>query len=211
MSKIADAFFSLEEKERIRREVEAAESLTSGEIATVVVDRSDSYREAEILAAILLAGLLAMICAVASGYVSMWSYIPLVFLFFWPAKLLAAIRPQMGLTLLGRRRLAHAVRDRAERAFFEQGLYRTRDETGVLIFISILERKVWILGDRGINAKIPPEGWKDLAAQLAAGIKQGRACDALCSVISRCGEELAKHFPVRPDDTDELPDEPISG
>ncbi|MGV8075437.1 MAG: TPM domain-containing protein, partial [Syntrophobacteraceae bacterium] len=190
MTQKAEDFFSAEENERIRREVETAESHTSGEIAVMLVDKSDSYREAEILAAFLLAALFAMICAVAAGFDGMWHYIPLVALFFLPAKYLAGMYPQMGLSFLGRRRLAEAVRERAERGFFERGLYRTRDETGVLIFISILERKVWILGDRGINTKIPPEGWKHLADQLATGLRENRACDALCSVIAQCGEEL---------------------
>ena len=108
---------------------------------------------------------------------------------------------------LGPRRQAEAVHARAERAFYEKGLHRTREETGILIFISTLERKVWILGDRGINERIPPGAWKALAAELAAGLSSGRATEALCRVIGGCGSELARHFPRRDDDRNELPDE----
>ena len=93
------------------------------------------------------------------------------------------------------------------RAFYEKGLYRTRHETGILVFISIFERKVWILGDRGINARIPAESWQQLVQSLTAGIREGHACEALCSVIARCGEELARHFPRESDDRNELQDE----
>jgi len=102
-----------------------------------------------------------------------------------------------------------AVRERAVRAFFEKGLYKTRDETGILIFISILERKVWILGDKGINAKIAPQFWSSLADELSAGLRQNRACEALCTVIEKCGEILKEHFPKRVDDVNELEDELI--
>ena len=96
------------------------------------------------------------------------------------------------------------------RAFYEKGLYRTINETGVLIFISLLEHKIWILGDRGINEKIRSESWQDLAATLATGIRQGNACESLCEVISSCGNELARHFPQKLGlDVNELADDII--
>jgi len=70
--------------------------------------------------------------------------------------------------------------------------------------MSLLEHKVWILGDRGIDRKIPKQAWLALAGELSGGIREGRACEALCSVIASCGEELARHFPRKVDDIDEL-------
>lgn len=191
----------------IHRAVEAAEAATSGEIATMVVERSDSYREAETLGAVLVAGLVGGIVCVAIHHVAIWTYIPLVFLLFIPVRLLFQRFPRLKLPFVGRRRLEEAVRERAVRAFYEKGLYRTREETGILIFISLQEHKVWILGDRGINARIPPDSWQRMARELAAGIKGGEACEALCSVIAACGAELARYFPRRFDDENELTDE----
>ncbi len=206
----AGNFFTAAEKETIRRAVEAAEAGTAGEIATMVVDQSEGYHEAEVLGAVLVAGLVGVVVCVAVHHVTIWSYIPIVFLAFYPVRLLFRGFPRLKLPLVGRRRLVHAVRDRAVRAFFEKGLHRTRNESGVLIFISLLERKVWILGDRGINEKIPPHDWHVLAHGLSAGIRGGRACESLCTVIARCGELLAGHFPRSPDDVNELPDEVLS-
>jgi putative membrane protein len=200
-------FFAVPEKERIRAAVAAAEAKTAGEIATLVVTESDRYREAELLGAVLCAGLLALIFAVAGHHVTIWSYIPLVVLLFFPSLWLIRRMPALKLPFIGRSRLHEAVRTRAVRAFYEQGLYRTRNGTGILIFISLLEHKVWILGDRGINEKIAPESWQTLAGILAKGLREGRACDALCEVINRCGIELASHFPRQADDVNELSDE----
>lgn len=205
--KSAEEFFTLQERERIRAAVTEAEGSTSGEIATMVVDASDSYREAEILGAVLLAGLLAVILAVAIHHVTLWSYIPLVVLLYFPSGYLFRFMPRLKLPFVGRGRIAEAVRERAVRAFYEKGLYRTRQETGILVFISLLEHKVWILGDRGINERIDPRFWQELAARLAQGLREGRACEALCSVVSGCGAELSRHFPRRADDLNELRDE----
>ncbi len=203
----AREFFTAAERERIRAAVAAAEATTSGEIATMVVERSDGYHEAETLGAVLCAALVALVMAVASHHVTIWSYIPLVFLLFFPARWVIFRTPALQRPFIGWRRLHKAVRDRAVRAFYEKGLYRTRHETGILIFISLFERKVWILGDRGINARIPAESWRHLARTLTEGLREGRACDALCAVIASCGAELTRHFPREADDVNELPDE----
>ncbi|KAF0216269.1 MAG: hypothetical protein FD174_3723 [Geobacteraceae bacterium] len=205
--KTAHNFFSEAEKEKIRQAVTAAEACTSGEIATMVVDASDSYREAETLGSVLVAGLVAVIVAVAIHHVTIWTYIPLVCLLFFPVRWLFRRYPHLKLPFVGRRRIAEAVRERAIRAFYEKGLHKTRDETGILIFVSLLEHKVWILGDRGINAKIAPESWRHFAGELSQGLRETRACEALLSVIAGCGEELARHFPRKAGDVNELTDE----
>jgi len=206
----AEDFFTPAEQERIRLAAAAAEETTSGEIATMVVARSDSYREAVMLGSVLGAALLALLVAIASHHVTIWSYLPLTLGLYFPAHLLISRTPSLQRPFITGKRLTEAVRERAIRAFYEKGLYRTRDETGILIFISIFERKVWILGDRGINARIPTESWLQLVQILTAGIREERSCEALCTVISRCGEELALHFPKMRDDNNELRDEIIT-
>lgn len=229
-NKKSATFFSEEENDRIRSAIEKAEATTSGEIVAMVVDRSDSYREAEILGAVIMAAFVGFLLEIAiqlgsllfssggwghgSGVeaelvlygVSLWTYIPLVLVLFFPARVLFRRCEKLKLPFVGRKRIDEAVRERAVRAFYEKGLYRTRDETGILIFLSLLEHKVWILADRGINTRIPHDEWQDLARQLSLGMREKRACEALCSVIACCGEDLARHFPRKHDDTNELAD-----
>ncbi len=203
----ADRFFTPAEREQIRLAVAAAESATSGEIATMVVARSDSYREAVTIGAVLVAALVALVIAIVSHHVTIWTYLPLTFILFFPSHWFISGAPLLQRPFIGRKRLAEAVQERAVRAFYEKGLYRTRHETGILIFISLFERKVWILGDRGINARIAPESWQQLARTLTTGIREGQACEALCAVIASCGAELAHYFPREADDADELQNE----
>jgi putative membrane protein len=200
-------FFSPAEQEAIRRAVEEAETRSSGEIVTMVVQESDRYLEAEKLGALLVAALVALVLAVVARHVTIWTYIPVVCLLFFPTLLLFRRFPRLKLPFAGARRQGEAVRERALTAFYQKGLYRTREETGILIFISLNERKVWILGDRGINEKIQPGYWEGLAGELASGIRAGRGGEAILSVIAECGSELARHFPRRADDLNELPDD----
>lgn len=83
-------------------------------------------------------------------------------------------------------------------------MHRTRDETGVLIFISVFEHTVTILADRGINTKVQDGQWNGIVKNIVQGIKQKRHADAICEAVKNIGEILKKHFPVKQDDTDEL-------
>ena len=203
-------FFSTAEREKIRQAVAEAEKGTTGEIAVMVVDESDRYRDAEILGALLVAGLVSVILSVALHHVTIWFFLPVLFLLFFPCWYLFRKLPHLKLALLSYRRTHHAVTERAILSFYQKGLYRTKKGTGVLIYISLLEHRVWILGDKGINEKIEPGFWDSLVQELTSGIRAGRALDALCAVIARCGAVLTQQFPGRPDDTNELPDDVIS-
>jgi putative membrane protein len=105
------------------------------------------------------------------------------------------------------KRKEEAVRSRALRAFYEKGLYKTRFRTGVLIFLSLLEHKVWILADKGIYEKMDQETLNRFAGEISRGVGEGRAFEALCRAIQGIGGLLARHFPLSPGDTDELSDE----
>jgi putative membrane protein len=207
--KKADIFFIESEKQQISTLVKKTEQETSGEIAVMVVDGSDSYREAEILGATLLSAFVALVVVVSIHHVTVWSYIPAVIIFWTPALYFMRTFPRFKLAMAGKKRLEEAVRERAVRAFFEKGLYRTRGETGILIFISILEHKVWILGDRGINQRIDPQFWQALAGELANSIRENRAFGGLCTVIEKLGNVLREHFPKEADDKNELSDDVI--
>jgi len=203
----AEDFFTPAEQELIRQAVANAESATSGEIATMVVARSDRYLDAVTIGSVLGSATIALVVAIASHHVTIWSYLPLTIALYLPIQWMITRISTLQKPFIAGRRMDEAVKARAVRAFYEKGLYRTRHETGILILISIFERKVWILGDRGINARIPTESWQQLVQILAEGIRGGRACEALCRVIKSCGEELSRHFPRESDDINELQDE----
>ena len=206
----SERFFTAEEKERLKATTHEVESKTIGEIVVMVVDHSDHYIEAEVLGSVLLGSLLSLILAVLFFHSSIWSYIPLTFIFFFPCWFLFIKVEVLKKLFIGIRRKEEAVRLRAERAFFERGLYRTKKNTGVLFFLSLLERKVWVLADKGIHEKMDQGTLNRFANEVSKGIREGRACDALSQAIQEIGALLSRHFPITADNVDELPDEVIA-
>jgi putative membrane protein len=206
-----ESFFNEEEKEKIKDTVVEIEKQTIGEIAVVVAGKSDLYMEAEIMGGVLLSGLISFILTLVSSKVwdipaSLWVYIPLSFIFFFPSRLLFRNVPSLKLALINGQKKEQAVRERALYNFYEKGLYKTKKQTGVLFFLSLFERKVWVLADQGIFEKIDQKVLNHFANIVSSGMKEGRACHALCQAVKEIGEVLTRHFPVTPGDTDELPD-----
>jgi len=112
--------------------------------------------------------------------------------------------------LIPKARMDEAVHGRSLVAFTAHGLHHTRANTGILILASLLEHRVEVLADRGINEKVQPGTWDDVVRILTSGIKTGEACIAFCAAIERCGEILATHFPRPQDDRDELADKLVT-
>ncbi len=205
----ADRFLTADQKSRLMEATKAVEKRTSGEVAIMVVDGSSQYREAEVIGGIFLGSLAALLLTTVWLHGSLWYYIPLSFILFFPARSLFRQIPILKVSLTGRRRREEAVRERALRAFYEKGLYRTVHHTGILYFISLLERKVWVLADKGIHEKIRQNTLNRLAGIVSKGIHEDRAFESLMAAIAETGDLLAEHFPVGPGDKDELPDEVI--
>ncbi len=198
--------FSATEKERIEAAVRQAESRTSGEIVPMLVAESYDYPRAEILGA----GFFALATAVSLSWAllneSLWHFLWIFALSYFPFKLLIRKVPALRRRLIHPAEIDAEVAERAMVAFLEQGLHHTRDETGILILLSLFERRVHVLADRGINAVVPPATWDGIVATITAGIRRGQTCEALCSAIETCGKLLEEHFPVKADDRNELPD-----
>jgi putative membrane protein len=84
-------------------------------------------------------------------------------------------------------------------------LFATAGRTGVLIFLSVLERQVVILGDAGIHERVQTHGWQAHVDHIIAQIKKGNAAEGVCDVIARLATSLEGSAPRQSDDRDELP------
>jgi putative membrane protein len=200
----AEKFFSEEEQARIRQAVIDAESKTAGEIVPMLVTSSARYTEVELLGTItgLFIGMLVEWLwsdPWGSEYLNLWPVIGAT------AGFLLCRIPRIKRLLVAKNRIAEAVHTLALASFTEHGLHYTRDHTGILIVVSLLEHRVEVLADRGINAKVEAGTWQEIVTILTDGLKSKQAADAYCRAIKRCGEILAAHFPRQPDDKDELP------
>jgi putative membrane protein len=200
----AEKFFSEEEQARIRQAVIDAESKTAGEIVPMLVTASARYTEVELLGTItgLFIGMLVEWLwsdPWGSHFFNLWPAIGAAVGFF------VGRTPQVKRPLASKGRIAEAVHSLALASFTQHGLHYTRDHTGILIVVSLLEHRVEVLADRGINAKVEAGTWQEIVTILTDGLKSKQAADAYCRAIKRCGEILAAHFPRQPDDKDELP------
>jgi putative membrane protein len=111
--------------------------------------------------------------------------------------------------IISKQEMDARVRDAAFLQFYASGLYRTRESNGVEIFLSLFERRVVVIGDRAIHAKMGQEHWHHVRDQIIQGIRAGNLRGGVCAAVESCGEALAKHFPRRPDDINELSDSVI--
>lgn len=207
----SETFFSAAENAEITRTIQEVELHTSGEVAVMVVEQSDTYPESRILAGVIIGSLLALGVTDFLLHDSLWGFLPLAATFSLLIARLTDYLPPVKRFFISGARLEEMVREQAVQEFFKQGLYKTRDATGVLFFISLFERRVWVLADQGINEKISQERLQAYAADIATGIRDGRAAEALCREIRRVGKVLEQHFPVRDDDINELPDQVMHG
>lgn len=199
-----ETFFSKEEQKRIEQAVVTAESKTSGEIVPMIVGASARYSEAELSGVVI--GLV-----IGTMIELMWHdpWGPVHAYILWPmvgaiSGYAASSIPALKRRILPRQRIAEAVHLRSLAAFAGQGLHHTKDETGILIFASLLEHRVIVLADRGIDAKVEAGTWQTVVDILTDGLKSGNACDGFCKAIERCGDILAAHFPAQKDDQNEL-------
>ncbi|MHB1843980.1 MAG: TPM domain-containing protein [Deltaproteobacteria bacterium] len=184
-------------RERIAAAVREAERRTVGQIVPLVVERSiDHDLPSERLGWLGL--LLATALVFAFQPQASLSRLVSLQLGGGVLGLLLSLVPAVERRLLGRRRLERAVRDRAFRAFHGHGLHRAEGRAGVLIFASLFERRVVILGDEGIHADMGEEGWSVAVRLLTQRLREGAPADGFCDAIALVGERLAARFPRDP-------------
>jgi putative membrane protein len=206
--------FTNEERERIAQAVQQAERRTSGEIIPMIVPASARYREAGYRTGLILGWLvLAVLLTLEPAWFS-WGWhagnagwLLLAVIVAYAAGEWLGRRPAVIRLVTSRERMAYKVQLRAQQAFYQHGLQHTRGRTGILIFISLLERRVHVLADKGINDFVPTGTWDEVVAGIVEGIRSGRPTDAICAAILNCGALLSQKCPAGSgDNPNELPD-----
>ncbi|MEA2559378.1 MAG: putative rane protein [Acidobacteriota bacterium] len=202
------------ELEAIRAAVAEAEQKTSGEIVPYLVEESDGYSSAlwkgtalGAFAGALVAEAIYFLGNFWGGMIPLWIALPAA-AGGAVGFLLAAYVPAVKLWMAGDGLLDLRTRQRAEMAFLEEEVFRTRDRTGILLFLSLFEHRVVVIGDSGINQQVEQGQWDGIVKTVAAGIRAGRSGEALIEGIRQCGELLERHgVAIQPDDRDELSNE----
>jgi uncharacterized membrane protein len=99
----------------------------------------------------------------------------------------------------------------AIKVFERLGMHRTAARNGVLIYISVTDRKLAVIGDKGIHERVGEAYWQALVAAVRERLKQQQSRDGLVHALVEVGRELSRHFPRRPDDKNELPNQASLG
>ncbi|MCB8999770.1 MAG: TPM domain-containing protein, partial [Bacteroidales bacterium] len=86
-------------------------------------------------------------------------------------------------------------------------MHKTAERNGVLFYLAVKSRKFAILGDAGINAKVPSNFWDQIKESMAAAFAEGKFSEGLSEGILSAGEQLARHFPHQKNDVNELSDD----
>ncbi len=200
---------------RIRDAARDAEQQTSGEIVAYLVNQVDDYEEAVWRGTALGAMGAAALGGFGHWLGGFWG-IPAVLWMTLPAfaggaagYLATRILPVVQRWLISAETMERRVRLRAEAAFLDEEVFKTRDRSGILVFIALFEHRALILADSGIHKQVGEDAWDHLVSELVSGIRAHRTTESLVAVISKCGELLAEHgFARRSDDRDELRNEP---
>jgi putative membrane protein len=205
------AFLTQEDLKQIETCVSEAERTTRGEIVVMIAPASHDYPIAGLLGAAALSIPAAVLLARMAGRLAwigpdhLWIFLAIFFPLFFLCREIIMRIPWMKRQFISEKEMDFEVKEGATIQFFSKGLYRTREETGILIYLSVFEGKVWVLGDRGVDTVVPSGFWQEIVDQIVTGIKQGQPAAAICAAVCRIQSVLVEKFPAGPDDTNELP------
>ena len=210
-----------EDFKAIKEAVAAAESKTTGEIAVALAPESARYCFWELLAAdffgaLVLVAMLPFANKIQALYHRLYwqnepSWIlPLFFIISCLAAVVIAFYianiPAVDRLVIPPSVRKTCVTNRAFRYFTESGVYDTMEHSGILIFVSYMERQVRIVADSGISKHISQDLWNLIADELAENLRKGEASKAFTTAIEKCGQLLAENFPPHEENPNELPD-----
>jgi putative membrane protein len=224
---MTDAILSPADSARIAAAVGAAEAHAQGEIVTVIGRASDSYGDVALAWAAAVAGLALLVLTLATGLclnaidgvLGLWDHRWTLREVLGLALCLGSVTFAAVWLILRWQRLrvmlvpapikAARVRARAEMAFRLAAQGRTQGETGVVIYLSMAERRAEIVADATIAAKVAPEVWGDAMHAMLDHFRETRVADGMVAGVAAVGTVLARHFPRGAKPANELPDGPI--
>ena len=218
---------SEEEHDKVSAAISAAEGQSDGEIIAAVTETSDPYHDVALHWAVLV--------LIATLAIFAWQ--PSV-LYFWRDLILGGWHPEatfselllfalvlavakftvvllllkylpLRLALTPGATKTRRVRRRAIAVFRAGAERRTTGRTGILIYLSMGERRAEIIGDEAITSVTTPETWGEAMASLLTHVRNGQVADGMVAAIEQIGVVLAEHFPRATDDRNEIPDKLI--
>lgn len=213
--------FTDKEKEAIKQAVAGAESKTSAEIIPAITSSSGRYDRGEDIFGVLT-GLIFVAAAWQFQDIRFiagdWGAYPVLSLNLFHVIVISAAGfitgtcaaawfPCLKLPFLTKKEIDEEIERGAAAAFYRCRVRGTTGSTGVLIYISLFERRVRVLPDNSIKERFAQADWEKICDVVTEGMRKGSPAESLCAAIIMCGEMLASRFPAQPGDVNELGNE----
>lgn len=192
-------YLSNEEMKSIEDTISRVEEETSGEIVPVIVKKSSAIGHIPLTLTLILTLLLVVAEVPYSDWlwVTPWVYLwPIVLLVFYAISLLLTKSHWIQKVFVSESDELYQVHQRAQLEFYLNKIHRTNSGTGVLIFVSIMEKKAVILADETIAKKLPQETWNEMLKDLSENLHQDQWTKGFNQAIESCGKLLKTHFPI---------------
>ena len=181
--------------EEVSQAIAQAEQQTDAELIVVLAKQADEYYYIPTL----WAALLSLLTPAALQFTPFWldinETLTTQFLVFIGAALVFRIPGLMRLLIPARvkKQRANLL---ARAMFLENNLHHTKEESGVLIFVSEFEHYIEIIADRGINAKVESTQWTQLVDEFVHAVQSKQTHQGMLNVVSQCGNLLNTHVPA---------------
>jgi len=193
--------FSEDDRQRIAAAINKAEAPSDAEIVPYVTVRSDDYPAVRwrggVLGALITVALAALLREASLPFLAPYLGDGIVlaaalFLGLLGAFTAGALPPLTRILTTSRERNRMVFR-RALQAFVEEHVFATRNRTGILLFVSLLEHRIEVLADEGIDRKVDETAWMDVTDHIRRGIEEDRLTQGLLNGIDCCGRLLEEH------------------
>ncbi|MBI4804614.1 MAG: TPM domain-containing protein [Desulfovibrio sp.] len=196
---------------RIEAAVRNAEKLTSAQIVPLVVPASHYYPQAELVGGLILGYLMAFAVHFFLESESFLLFSAIFAVFLMVALQACRHIPVLKRNFLRKADAKHEVRKAAADAFHRHALSATSNRAAVLIYVSLFERRVWVLADKAADQAVGSRIWQDAVSVVTDAMRQGEPDKGLIQAVTLCGKALAPFFPPASNQVNELPDLILGG
>ena len=218
------AYLNEDQHKIVSNAVKEAELTTSGEIVTVLADRSDEYTDVALWWSLGLSfTAMSLFAAFPSPFLNLWDALIGGWGHEWTTGELASMTIGLGLLtflimlaaqqwqplkffLIPGPVTASRAHDQAIKHFKVGAERRTAGATGVLIYLSMREHRAEIVADDSIAEKVNAEVWGEAMGDMIVRIREGKVAEGMAAGVRDVGFVLSEHFPRGEDDENELPD-----
>lgn len=218
------SYLTDDERKVVSDAVGEAELGTSGEILTVLADRSDGYTDVALWWALGVSfTAMSLFAALPRPFLDLWDWITNSWGHEWSIGELASMTIALGLLafvgvlalqrwqalkflLIPKPIKTARVHEQAIKHFKVGAERRTHGRTGILIYLSMSEHRAEIVADEPIAKIVPAEVWGEAMGDMLAEIKAGNVAEGMAVGVRDVGFVLAQHFPRGDEDENELPD-----